>query len=157
MIAIKKAFQEKDILLPLKTLLICPFLKPGKKDETDPINYRPIALLAQFLKLFTSILYQRVSDYCEGKCGCSDGTKFHELSNGFRPKRSTLDNILILREVILDSRHRKRGKDRVLFLCFLDIAKAFDKVDREILFKRLWDMGIRGKLWRVIKKLLTKF
>jgi len=40
---------------------------------------------------------------------------------------------------------------------FLDIAKAFDKVDRQILLDRLWNIGIRGKMWRILKNLLKQF
>jgi len=91
--ALKTAFNEEDLLRSLKTVLICPFLKPGKKDETDPVNYRPIALLSQFLKLFESILYSRISNYLEGFCSCSSEVKFHDFTNGFRFERRTLDNI----------------------------------------------------------------
>jgi len=91
-------------------------------------------------------------------CKCSNGVvKFQNHSNGFRPGRSTLDNVLTLNEIIFDFRFKKSGKNRELFICFLDIAKAFDKVDREILFDRLWKIGITGKLWRIVKNVLTNF
>ena len=37
--------------------------------------------------------------------------------------------------------------------CFIDLRKAFDRVWRNGLWKRLWDEGIRGKFWRVCKNM----
>ena len=37
--------------------------------------------------------------------------------------------------------------------CFLDIRKAYDTVYRDGVWKRLLDIGINGKLWRVIRNL----
>ena len=37
--------------------------------------------------------------------------------------------------------------------CFIDLKKAYDRVWRTGLWKRLWDEGIRGKIWRVCRKL----
>ena len=37
--------------------------------------------------------------------------------------------------------------------CFLDIKKAYDRVFRVGLWKRMLDVGIKGKLWRIIKQL----
>ena len=36
---------------------------------------------------------------------------------------------------------------------FLDIRKAYDMLDRDALWKRLIDVGLRGKLWRVLRNL----
>ena len=37
----------------------------------------------------------------------------------------------------------------------MDLAKAFDTVPRDRLFRKLWKAGIRGKMYRVIKDLYT--
>ena len=42
------------------------------------------------------------------------------------------------------------------YFCFLDFRKAFDTVIRNILFRKLWDVGISGKILRVIKNLFSK-
>ena len=44
-------------------------------------------------------------------------------------------------------------KVRKHFVFFLDIKKVYDTVWRDGLWYRMWDMGIQGKLWRVIRNI----
>ena len=134
----------------LKVLIIAPLLKDKKKDHTDPANYRPIALIVCIFKLFESIIQSRISNFAEGSLdgGPSDPI-FTDHMSGFRPGRSTLDHILTLKETIINHRDEK--------MAFLDIRKAFDSVNREILWDALWEAGIRGKMWRIIKSMFSGF
>ena len=45
----------------------------------------------------------------------------------------------------------KEGKRTYAF--FLDIQKAYDTVWRNGLWVKLWDMRVKGKIWRVIKEM----
>ena len=36
---------------------------------------------------------------------------------------------------------------------FIDVKKAYDTVWRNGLWKRMWDEGVRGKMWRVVKEM----
>ena len=49
----------------------------------------------------------------------------------------------------------REGKKTYAF--FLDVQKAYDTVWRNGLWVRLWDLGVRGRMWRVIKKGCTRF
>ena len=140
-----------------KTLIIAPLLKDKKKDHADPSNYRPIALITSILKLYESIIQHRITNFAEGFLDPATEAIFTDHITGFRPGRSTLDNILTLKETIINHRDEKRGKGRQLWLAFLDIRKAFDKVNREILWDALWEAGIRGKMWRIVKGLFSDF
>ena len=73
----------------------------------------------------------------------------HEGQAGFRAKRSCVDNVYTLNEII-QGRIRE-GKYTYAF--FLDIQKAFDTVWHDGLWFRLWELGVRGRMWRVIKKM----
>ena len=44
---------------------------------------------------------------------------------------------------------------KYLYLCFLDLEKAFDKVPRDKLFSKVYNSDIRCKMFRVIKDLLS--
>ena len=65
----------------------------------------------------------------------------------FRAGRCCIDNIFTLNELIQG--HLKEGKKTFSF--FLDIQKAYDSVWCNGLWLKLWNMGVKGKIWRVIK------
>ena len=46
--------------------------------------------------------------------------------------------------------------DKHIYIIKLDMEKAFDRVNRTILWNKLWDMGIRGKFWRVLHNIYSK-
>ena len=79
----------------------------------------------------------------------------------YRLGRSTNDHILTLHEIFLEYRYNKlgarggRGKKRLFFI-FLDLKKAFDTVPRNLLFSKLFNAGMCGKLFRVIRNLFSR-
>ena len=75
----------------------------------------------------------------------------HPNQSAYRKKTSCADAILATQEVI--SRYVEGG-DRVL-MCLYDLQKAFDSVEYPVLLKRLYDIGINGKMWRLIKNWYT--
>ena len=75
---------------------------------------------------------------------CLDkGGVLHEGQAGFRVYRSCIDNVYSLNE-ILQCRLRE-GKRTYSF--------AYDTVWRDGLWVMLWDMGVKGRMWRVIKNM----
>ena len=68
---------------------------------------------------------------------------------GFRLNKSCVDNVYTLNELVQG--RLKEGKRTYAF--FLDIQKAYDTIWRNGLWLKLWDMGVKGKIWRVIKQM----
>ena len=44
-------------------------------------------------------------------------------------------------------------EDKKTYAFFLDIQKAYDSVWHDGLWYKLWDMGVKGRMWRVMKKM----
>ena len=78
---------------------------------------------------------------------CEDNNIIVQEEGGFRAGRWCVDQIFVLNSIL------KQRKDKNTYCCFIDLKKAFDRVWRNRLWKALWEEGIRGKMWRVIKNL----
>ena len=123
-----------------------------KGDRTLPGNYRGISLISCLGKIYLALWAKRISGHLELNC-------LSEEQGGFRPHRSTTEQVYVLNETLL--RRRRAGKTTFCF--FIDFRKAFDTVWHAGLWKRMWDSmrgcgrgwdsGIRGKAWRVIRSL----
>ena len=71
----------------------------------------------------------------------------HEGQAGFRKNKSCIDNVYTLNEVV----QGRLREDKPTYAFFLDVQKAYDTVWRDGLWLKLWDMGVKGKMWRVVK------
>jgi len=94
-------------------------------------------------KLYSMVLNRRVTNWCEER------KILVEEQAGFRPGRSTQDHLFSLSEIVRT--RKKMGLET--HCCFLDIKKAYDRVFRVGLWKRMLDVGIKGKLWRIIRQI----
>ena len=119
--------------------LICPIYK-NKGQRNDPDNYRGITLLSCIGKLFTSCLNHRLCSYIE--CQQIIGNE----QAGFRSGHSTIDHIFAL-HTLIDLYLNKKKK---LYCALIDYKKAFDCVDRTLLWQRTLESNVNGKLFRVI-------
>ena len=85
----------------------------------------------------------RINNYCDIL------NIFDEEQNGFRQNRSYIDHIFsittIVKNYICHYKH--------VFCAFIDIKKAFDSINRDILFYRLLSYNIDGKIFKAIKSL----
>ena len=77
------------------------------------------------------------------------GRALHGGQAGFRVGRGCVDNIYTLNELVQGT--LKEGKETYAF--FLDVQKAYDSVWRNGLWFKLWEFGVRGKMWRVITRM----
>ena len=113
-----------------------------KKDRTECGNYRGISLVAHAGKVLLKIVATRLSAYCEAR------NLLPEEQCGFRPHRSTTDMMFAVRRL-----HELGRKARVpLFLCFIDLQKAYDSVDRTLLWQVLARFGTPPQMIEVIRQ-----
>ena len=125
--------------------MIFPIFKGGPPAFThDPLKYRGITLLSVVGKLYTTVLYQRISKWCEER------EIIAEEQAGFRHNRSTVDQLFILHEIVKGRRPKKT------FCCFIDVQKAYDRVWRNGVWKKLDEYQLKGKMWRVINNMYDK-
>ena len=121
--------QHPNILKIAKTI---PIYKKGSRLEVS--NYRPISLLSNLNKILEKIVHQRLYKFLE------ESQAIYSLPFGFRKKHSTNHALIDITETIrqtLDSKQIACG-------IFVDIQKAFDTVNHEILINKLDHYGVRG-------------
>ena len=86
------------------------------------------------------VVARRLSAYCEAK------RLLPEQQCGFRPDRSTTDMMLVVRK--LQEVGRKAGVS--LHMCFVDLLKAYDTVDRTLLWRVLTRIGVPPQMIAVM-------
>lgn len=127
----------------LKISKVIALFKKGNK--LLPHNYRPISLLDIFDKVYERLLHCRLVDFL-------NKTKaFFEFQFGFRDGHST---ILALTDII-DNIKKNIDNNEYTIGIFLDLTKAFDTVDHEILLEKLKNYGIRGNAHSLLKSYLS--
>ena len=127
----------------LKVARIVPVYKSGPKSNVS--NYRPISILGTLNKIFEKIIYYRLNSFFEAK------SLFSETQFGFRSNRSTELAVLHLIAKIMPAFEEKGYS----FAVFLDLSKAFDTVNYNILIRKLKCYGVRGRVLELVESYLS--
>src|ERR1700755_2886271 len=117
---------------------IVPIYK-GKGDRMACKNYRGISLLSVVGRIYGRVLVDRVKELTRERVG--------EEQGGFREGRGCVDQVFTLRTIV----EKLREKERVGYVCFMNLEKAYDRVCRKKLFEVIREGGVEGRLLNGIK------
>ena len=123
------------------TGVIVPIYKKG--DKSNPSNYRGITLTSTMSKLMTYLLNERLLHWLD----------YNDLSSqsqfAYKPGYSTIDAVYVLQSAIAQNKP-------ITHCAFIDFTKAFDKIDRSILYDKLKKCGISSMMLRIIEDMYRK-
>jgi hypothetical protein len=121
--------------------IILPLYKKG--DVNNPGNYRGISLCNISSKVYSSVINLRLQKWVE----LNDITG--EWQAGFKKDHSTVDHMFTLLACI----QKQFAHNRKLYAAFIDFEKAFDSINRNLLWPILLKYGIKGKCLRCVRSM----
>ena len=127
----------------LKCARVIPIFKSG--DKKDCSNYRPISTLSIFNKIFEKLIHARLSQFFE------HNNVLSHRQFGFRKK----SNITLAAFTLISDILKSFNEKSYAVCCFVDLKKAFDTVNREVLLRKLYHYGIRNNVYDLVDSYLS--
>jgi hypothetical protein len=138
-----KIKRGKGFLDDWKIAVICPIYK-GRGKRGEPGNYRGISLLSVLCKIYSGNLAGRLRDWL---------INYKILSTfqvEFVKDKRTTGNIFVIKTTVDRYLRVKRGR-----ICWYleDLEKAFDSIDREVLWFKMRNKSVSDNMVECIKKM----
>ena len=130
---INKSFTSGCFPKRWKSAKVFALFKDGERTSKE--NYRPISVLPAVSKIIERIAHNQLSDYLK------DNTILSSTQFGFRANRSTEMALINFTDTILKHMDNKQ----VTGVVYLDLKKAFDTVNHQLLMKKLKSLGVHGR------------
>ena len=127
----------------LKRAHVVPLHK--KDDPEEPNNYRPISITPCLSKIIETILRDQICQYLH------DNKLLSKNQYGFRKKFSTIDSLLFCTEFI----RNKTDNNNFVTAAFLDLSKAFDSINYDILDIKLGNLGFDENSKNLLRSFVT--
>ena len=110
-------------------------------------NHRGITLLSSFNKVFEMVIWNRIRKWWDNEGIVSS------LQGACRRGQSCILTAFLLQETVSCALDNSRN----VFVAYYDVSKAFDSVLTNGLFYKLYSMGIKGRLWRILYRAYIGF
>ena len=135
-VILKRVWEEEQMPEEWKKSEIVPIYKL-KGDPLECGNFRGIKLLEHGMKIFEKIVERRLRKLIT----------VNNMQFGFSPGKGTTDAVFIIQQ--LQEKHIEVHKD--LFLTFVDLEKAHDRVPMDLVYWCLRRRGVPEKLVRLVE------
>ena len=127
----------------LKTAKVIPIFKKGEKSNLN--NYRPISLLPVLSKVLEKIINVQITKKLDER------NIIDENQYGFRSNHSTEDAVV----KFIDYIEKAKLNHRIVVSIHIDVSKAFDSCNHDIMTKKLKNIGLSGTSLELMTSYLT--
>ena len=133
----QRLIDEKEMAKDWKTSVMVPICK--KKDMMKCSAHRGMKLLEHGMKIVGIVLEKRIRALVD----------VDDMPFGLMPGRETTDALFIVRGM----QEKYREKNKKLYMCFVDLEKAFDRVPRRVMQWALRKKGLSEILVKAVMSL----